>query len=105
MIGGLAMNQIGDADAKILKMRERLKMMERKVANQRRKNETKVKCYIATGLLEKLNLDDLTKVLDGSKQCEAFCDFIVKQFLSKITVSKNWRDDAVNYMNNYNKQD
>ena len=99
------MTQVNNADAKILNMRERLKLMEKRVANQRRKNETKVKCYIATKLLEKLNLDDYTKALDDAKQCEAFCDFIVKQFLNKITVTKDWRDDAESYMMNYNKQD
>ena len=79
------MTQVNNADAKILKMRERLKLMEKRVA--------------------KLNLDDYTKALDDAKQCEAFCDFIVKQFLNKITVTKDWRDDAESYMMNYNKQD
>lgn len=93
------------ADAKIERLREKLRRMEKNLADKRRRNETKVKCYLATGFLQKLELDDLTKMLDDSRQCDAFCDFVTKAFLNKIdSNNKNWKEAAESYINSYSKQ-
>lgn len=93
------------ADAKIERLREKLRRMEKNLADKRRRNETKVKCYLATGFLQKLGLDDLTKMLDDSRNCDAFCDFVTKVFLDKInTNNKNWKEAAESYIDSYTKQ-
>lgn len=43
-------------DEKIQKMRERLKRMEKNIAERRCRNETNVKCYLATGFLKSWDL-------------------------------------------------
>lgn len=92
-------------DEKIQKMRERLKRMEKNIAERRCRNEAKVKCYLATGFLKKLGLDDITKTMDDARTCSAFCEFVTKSFVEKINVSNSsWREAAVNYIDNYNKQ-
>lgn len=94
------------ADAKIERLREKLRRMEKNLADKRRKNETKVKCYLATGFLQKLGLDDLTKMLDDNRHCDAFCDFVTKMFLDKINSSnRNWKETAESYIDSYIKQD
>lgn len=94
------------ADAKIERLREKLRRMEKNLADKRRRNETKVKCYLATGFLQKLGLDDLTKMLDDSRNCDAFCDFVTKAFLNKIdSDNKNWKETAKSYIDSYTKQD
>lgn len=94
------------ADVKIERLREKLRRMEKNLADKRRRNETKVKCYLATGFLQKLGLDDLTKMLDDSRNCDAFCDFVTKVFLDKInTNNKNWKEAAESYIDSYTKQD
>lgn len=79
--------------------------MENNIAEKRRKNETKVKCYLATGFLKKLGLNDITKTMDDARTCNAFCEFVTKSFVEKINAdNKSWREAAVNYIDNYNKQ-
>lgn len=87
-----------DVDVKLQIMRERLAQFEKKVLDRRRKNETKVKCDIATALLRKIKLDDLTKTLDDKSQCERFVDYIEKKLLVKIAVTQDWSADAKNYI-------
>ncbi len=87
-----------NVDDQLNKMRERLAMLEKRVAETRRKNETKVKCDIATALLKKLELDELTKTLDKKSQCERFCSYIAGNLLVKIVVTKDWSDDVKKYI-------
>lgn len=85
-------------DEQLRRMRERLARMEKRVAETRRKNETRVKCDIATALLKKLELDELTKMLDKKSQCERFCSYIADNLLVKIVVTKDWSDDVKKYI-------
>lgn len=87
-----------NVDDQLKKMRERLANLEKRVAETRRKNETKVKCDIATALLKKLELDELTKTLDKKSQCERFCSYIADNLLVKIVVTKDWSDDVKKYI-------
>lgn len=87
-----------NVDNQLNKMRERLAKLEKRVAETRRKNETKVKCDIATALLKKLELDELTKTLDKKSQCERFCSYIADNLLVKIVVTKDWSDDVKKYI-------
>lgn len=87
-----------NVDDQLNKMRERLAKLEKRVAETRRKNETKVKCDIATALLKKLELDELTKTLDKKSQCERFCSYIADKLLVKIVVTKDWSDDVKKYI-------
>ncbi len=87
-----------NVDDQLNKMRERLAKLEKRVAETRRKNETKVKCDIATALLKKLELDELTKTLDKKSQCERFCSYIADNLLVKIVVTKDWSDDVKKYI-------
>ena len=87
-----------NVDDQLNKMRERLAMLEKRVAETRRKNETKVKCDIATALLKKLELDELTKTLDKKSQRERFCSYIAGNLLVKIVVTKDWSDDVKKYI-------
>lgn len=91
-----------DVDVKLQMMRERLAQFEKKVLDMRRKNETKVKCDIATALLKKLELDELTKMLDKKSQCERFCSYIADNLLVKIVVTKEWSDDVKKYIDEEN---
>lgn len=91
-----------DVDVKLQMMRERLAQFEKKVLDMRRKNETKVKCDIATALLKKLELDELTKMLDKKSQCERFCSYIADNLLVKIVVTKDWSDDVKKYIDEEN---
>lgn len=83
-----------NVDEQLRRMRERLARMEKRVAETRRKNETRVKCGIATALLRKIKLDELTKTLDQTSQCERFVDYIDKKLIVKIVVTQDWTTDA-----------
>lgn len=87
-----------NVDEQLRRMRERLARMEKRVAETHRKNETRVKCGIATALLRKIKLDELTKTLDQTNQCERFVDYIDKKLIVKIVVTQDWTTDAKKYI-------
>lgn len=90
-------------DEQLRRMRERLARMEKRVAETRRKNETRVKCDIATALLRKIKLDELTKTLDQTSQCERFVDYINGKLIVKIVVTQDWTADAKKYIDGEEK--
>lgn len=92
-----------NVDDQLNKMRERLAKLEKRVAETRRKNETKVKCGIATALLRKIKFDELTKTFDQTSQCERFVDYIDKKLLVKIVVTQDWTADAKKYIDGEEK--
>lgn len=92
-----------NVDEQLRRMRERLARMEKRVAETRRKNETRVKCGIATALLRQIKLDELTKTLDQTSQCERFVDYLDKKLLFKIVVTQDWTADAKKYIDGEEK--
>lgn len=65
---------------------------------RRQKNETKVKCQIATAILERLHLETLSKNLDNAKAVEIFYDFVYDIFIAK---SNPYNDDYASIFSNY----
>ena len=92
-----------NVDEQLRRMRERLARMEKRVAETRRKNETRVKCGIATALLRQIKLDELTKTLDQTSQCKRFVDYIDKKLIVKIVVTQDWTADAKKYIDGEEK--
>lgn len=91
---------------RIAQLKEELQESINRIKNRRRKNETKVKCQIATAILDHMQINPYSQTLDDSESVKLFFNFIDQVIISQIN-NNDYSLELLNYIRikNHNVDD